>query len=566
MADRVVNVQLPNGDIQPITVAPEYANFSDEQVAKHEGGKLVGTRSDIVRSAGSGALTGATNLLTTMPKIATGAIGLTGKATGIDYLTHRARLMAEAIRAVEEKANEFGADYVPSTKLGRDVKAGAAGAVQIPTSRSFLPMAINALIGGAGGVAGQEVGEKYGELPGAITSMVPFGLQAGAQALRPTFAYKNTLDALEKLTPAQRAEINKYLAISREPKVDLNAMPWQVAPETTKLHNLGQRASLFPEANRIQQRFQEQLPRANQGTIKAATDPMFAETNPVPVSPEHVQGMQTAVLGVGPKRFTAPNTPDQRFIENKAALFGSEVEQRVPEKPIYDEQLQLHKALRDIKAQKPPNAPLPPELAAQQKQLDARLREVQAIIGGRTPWPTERVFAPNATNLGQVESIRKQLGAAPEGSFAGPDPATVGDMRKAMQEYAEKNLGPIYAQALRRYGDVAETVGRVESTASKTAGKNIESLPAEARISPISTLAYAGAVNPKWASIPIVRQISQAVGARQMDKVMALQSLEEMAKKASSGVEQRYLVSVMRSLMMPAQLGMVEPPMGVEEK
>jgi hypothetical protein len=142
--------------------------------------------------------------------------------------------------------------------------------------------------------------------------------------------------------------------------------------------------------------------------------------------------------------------------------------------------------------------------------------------------------------------------------MANPQQGSVLAMKEAVGRYLA-NSDPNYARAFHRYGLVDDAVSKVRETAQGSAGRSGESLPSEARLSTLPTLAYAGAVNPLWAMIPPIRNIARGVAARNLDKMMSLNSLDEMSAAASKNAQAKWLEHLIRSGLMPIQLGSVDP-------
>jgi len=287
---------------------------------------------------------------------------------------------------------------------------------------------------------------------------------------------------------------------------------------------------------------------AHQGAIARVMDPEFAKVNPVPVGAGEAEFIANQVRKVTPERFLDPSAA--KAVEQQAGRFGQYVEVKAPQQPFLDELNSISSQIRALPGKNENPAALP---------LLARVKEINAILGGTAPWPSKKIFQPSVENVGQVESIRQQMGGGQGTPFLGAPAAAEGAMKKSVECSVDAAL-PVagYGPALKKYGEIADAVKAVESTAGRTAGKVVDPLQASARVEAGPELLYAAATNPGWALMRPAYRAAENANARILDKLMQATSIEELARLAAKNPRNEALISALRGLIAPAQQGAVD--------
>lgn len=545
---RTVYLQEKDGSVTPIIVEGEY---TDEQVSKRYGLPLLSTRTDIVKAAQAGAVKGAEGWIVGPQKASVGAVGSLGNLIGGDVgesIKNRAREGAKNVQRMEGFFQGLGGDYVPATKVGEYVRAGAAGAIQ-PGSISRLP--INMAIGAIAGTAGQGAHDLgLGELGVAGASMAPWLALALKQGLlTPASGYRKAREAVEALTPEQQAAITLGMTRGREAGVD--PMIWQVAPETSQLRHLGLGATQLRGAEGLQRRVMQQVPpqpnAATQGSIARVMDPIMDRVSAVPVGPGEAEFIRQQVAAVGPRRSLPASDTTGQAVAQQANRIGNYVEQRVPQQQLLNELQTVNRAKVRLNPGDPQFAP-----------MQARVQEIQAILGGTAPWPTTRVFQPNVRTVGEVNSIRQNMGGG-EGNFATAPQGAQIEMQQAVRDAVDAAV-PVagYGPALQRYGEVADAVRSVEQTAGRTAGRVVDPMHAASRTEAGPEVLYAAATNPAWAMVRPAYRMAENANAKILDKLMQSNSVEELARRAAKDPRNEALISALRALIAPLQQGTID--------
>lgn len=537
---RTVYIESPDGSIQPWTDVPD--NISDESVAKRYGGKVVDAKSDILRSAVSGVPHGLTQLGLLAPKLIVGAGGglanLVGSEKGKDYWLARGKEVQRAEAAADELT---GSGYTPTTKAGEYAKAITSGMVQLPVSRNPLTWAIDAMLGGAGGAAATAASDQgYGPIGTSIAAMAPFGVKAGLQAATPSFGLRKARQAVEALTPNQRATIETGMRAGEEAGV--NPALWQVAPEGSQLRTMGTAVAKMPGAEKTQARVVGQLKgeenAATRAAISAITDPMWNKAD-VPIGPWQAEAIANAVGNVARERALPAGDVTGQAVAQQAARIGANQKVKVPQQQLMSELLQVNAQLRQT--------PTP--------QLRQRQQELLAILGGNAPWPTTQAFQPNVRSLRELETIRQDMGGG-EGNFLSSSEGTQAAMRQALRDTADlvaPDAG--YVPLLKKEAELSQAVRDVAETAKATAGKVQDPLSMGSRLDVAPELFYAAATSPLWALVPPARRWAQTVNARNLDNLLQSTSIEELAKKAARDPQRDALITALRMIAAPAQAG-----------
>ncbi len=227
------------------------------------------------------------------------------------------------VSPVASKVQEFR-DWLAGRKVQETpltaIATGATGGMLFPGG----PV-VNALAGGASGGASQ-VAADAGASSGAQMGV---GLTAGlgsagiARAVQgmihPNKANQVVGKAVREMTPEQMELAARRTAAAG----DLNPMAWQAAPSGTSLRTLGEKAAREPAGTQIQARLQEQAPKANNETLRAA-NPDWEATASTPLRASLGRRLRDRVAGLREEHQLQPGGARDKGVQTAAGRFAQD--------------------------------------------------------------------------------------------------------------------------------------------------------------------------------------------------------------------------------------------------
>lgn len=534
---RDVMVEMPDGSLQPVTGIPR--NVTDEDVAKKYGGRIMSKAEDVVRSAASGVPFGLSETVTAIPKAILGMRRMAGL-----YEEGEWKQKAGQVQALEQAMKRLtGANYSPRSKAGEYAKSATASAVPIP---GLGPLGPQAGLGALSGLMAQGAGDLgLGPIGSTVAATLPFIGAAGASAVRSRHPVARTREALDALTPEQRATMYYNVRMAQENGLPL--MAWQAAPEGSELRNLGRSVAGQPQSlpirNVMTRQAQEvtgdkSLMPPTQAATTRIGGPLYDAIRNDPVTPDVSQAIQNNIMRIIGEKQLAKGSPQYNAVVSVAEQFGKRVEV-----PMVETVARLQQELKAL----PMNDP---KRMALQKEIVGR-------INGTIP--PESVFVSDIQTVGQLKNAQQNPKLPENMKDIDLDNTTKLWIRQAIDDVAEA-VYPKLAKANQKWAQLSDVERAVEETSVRNRAVPVGS-SAAARTEVVPELMYAGATTPLWAIVPYVRELGQRQILSKYNKAFVAsdpQALYDLAAQRPLGTAAQMLGAGLLSPFRQGEFGFGE--------
>lgn len=506
---RTVKLEMPDGSVTPVQGVPE--GVSDEDVAKKYGGRVMSTAEDVVRSAASAVPWAISETATAIPKAILGGRRVLGM-----YQPEEWKQKAGQVQGIERFIKEnTGSDYAPRTKAGEYAKSITAGAIPLPFVGSY---ATQAALGGLSGFLAQGAADAgTGQAGSVIAAMAPFAVAGGANMLRSRHPVTQTKNALEAITPEQKATMDHNIRAAKEEGLPM--MAWQAAPEGSEIRNLGQAVASAPQSYDIRKIMAGQrkditgdrsLVPPTRSVSSRVAGKMYDDIRDVSVDPSVVEAAKNKVLDVIREKRFAIDGPQADTVRSVASQFGDMVDV-----PVGDTIARLQKEMKS--------------LPQGDKSRIAINREIVGRLSGSIP--PEQVFSPKVSTIGEISNIKQNPKFPQNLKSVDVDTMTKTAVRAAIDDVIE-SVNKEFQAANQKWRKLKQIERNVEKTSALERPSQL-STASGAKTEVLPELLYAGATTPMWASVPLIRELAQKAMMNKYGKAFSSSDPTGLYKLAS---------------------------------